>query len=438
MSGGTPRQVLEGVPYAGADFSPDGTELVLAHLVDGKSRLECLPGKVLVPDGADCPRFSPDGRSIAFWDSIEGGTAVSVIDRQGGAKRVVSSGWANIMGTPCWRPDGREIWLTASEHGEGEPVALWAVETGKRRLLMRVPGSLELDDVSRDGRVLLAHHTLTRQVRVASAGEPKERELSWLDASYVSDLSPDGKTLLLVEQGEGSGGGPVSYLGATDGSPAARLGEGWARGLSPDGRFVLSAVEHSGEPQRLTILPTGAGEPHTLAADGLTVFHWGAWLPDGKRVVFTGIGADGISRVYVQGVPDGKPRAIGPERTRILPFSSAVSPDGKYVVTLRSGAVFLQPTDGGEARAIPGLSDPSDRALQWTADGRSLYVYSPRESRSKVWLVDVETGRKNLWKEIPIDEELSGVQMRVTPDGQTWVYSGQKLLSELYVVEGLR
>ncbi len=441
MSGGTPRQVLEGVKYAGGDFSPDGTDLVLARIVDGKPRLEFPPGKTLATDGeADAPRFSPDGRTIAFWESSGDGVRLCVIDREGKSKRTVSGGWAGLEGAPGWRPDGREIWVTASQSGEGEPAALWAVDlAGKRRLVMRVPGALELDDMSRDGRLLLAHHTITRTVLVASADDPKERELSWLDASYVSDLSPDGKTLLLAEQGEGSGGVPVSYLRATDGSPAVRLGEGWARALSPDGRSVFSAVEVPGKPQRLAIYPTGPGEARTLSTEGLTVFHWGAWLPDGKRVVYTAIGTDGISRVYTQMVPDGKPRAISPEKTQIPPFTSPVSPDGKYVVTLRAGRVFLQPTDdGGEPRAVPGLSGPPDRAVQWSADGRSLYVHNPRESRSKIWLVDVETGQKRLWREIPIEEGLGGTQVRITPDGKTWVVSGQKTLAELYVVEGLR
>jgi eukaryotic-like serine/threonine-protein kinase len=440
MSGGTPRQVIEGVAYAGADFASDGTDLVLAHIVDGKSRLEFPPGRVLEADGVNSPRFSPDGRRIAYFHESADLASLCVIDRQGKAKNVLPGVWASNAGAPGWRPDGREIWLTASQ--SGEPLGLWAVDlSGKRRLVMRVPGTLELDDVSRDGRVLLAHHTITRTVRLASVQEPKERELSWLDASFVSEISPDGRMLLLAEQGEGSGGGPVTYLRATDGSPAVKLGEGWARALSPDGRSVLSAVERSGQPQRLVILPTGPGEPRTLETNGLTEFHWGAWLPDGKGVIYTGIGADGISRVYAQAVPVGKPRAISPERTRILPFSSPVSPDGKYVVVLRAGRVFLQPTDGGgEARTVPGLSDPGDRVVQWSADGRSLYVHSPRESRSKIWLADVETGQKRLWKEIPVEEGLGlgGIRVHVTPDGKTWVVSGEKTLSELYVVEGLR
>ncbi len=440
ISGGTPREVLEGVEYAGADFAPDGRELAVAHIVAGKSRLEYPAGKVLVPDGVDCPRFSPDGERIAFLEPDERGqSSLSVIDRLGKSKRVLSTGWASIAGAPGWRPDGREIWFTGS--GPGEPAALWAVElSGRRRLIMRVPGSLELDDISRDGRVLIAHHTTTRTVRAAFAGEPKERELSWLDASFPADLSPDGKTLLLTEQGEGSGPGPAIYLRGTDGRPAVRLGEGFALALSPDGKSVLaSRASGGGKAVSLLILPTGPGEIRTLDADGLTDFGWGAWLPDGTGIVFSAIGKDGASRLYVQVVPDGKPRPIGPDRTRLQPFSSPVSPDGKHVVGVHGGQLLVYPVDGaGEGRLLVGLAPPGDRVIQWRSDSRALYVSRLGERPAKIWLLDPETGQKSLWREMPVEESLGGVQFRVTPDGKTWVYSGQRVLSELYLVEGLR
>ncbi|MEX0878666.1 MAG: protein kinase [Thermoanaerobaculia bacterium] len=439
MSGGTPRQVLEAVRYAGADFSPDGKELAVAHVVNGKARLEFPVGKVLVPEGVDSPRFSLDGASIAFWEDVAGSFAASVIDRSGKSKRTLSPGWANHSGVPCWSADGREVWFTASQPGELE--ALWAVDlSGKQRLVMRVPGGLELDDVSREGRVLIAHHTLTRTVRGASAADPKERELSWLDDSFVGDLSLDGKTLLLTERGEGSGSGAVIYLRGMDGSPAVKLGEGFARGLSPDGKSVLAArTSGGGKNTSLVLLPTGPGQAQTLAGDGLTDFGWGAWLPDGKGVVFSASKPDGVSRLYVQAVPNAKPRAIGPEKTRIQPSTNPVSPDGKYVVALHAGQVLLVPIDGtGEARVVAGLAPSDDRVIQWSSDSGSLYVYRLGERPVKVSLLDLGTGQKRLWKEIAVEDSLGGLQVRVTPDGKTWVYTGRRALSELYLVEGLR
>jgi Tol biopolymer transport system component len=350
----------------------------------------------------------------------------------------LSGGWAGASGVPCWSADGREIWFTASHPGELE--ALWAVDlSGKRRLVMRVPGALELDDISPDGRVLIAHHTLTRTVRGASAADPTERELSWLDDSFVGDLSSDGKTLLLTEQGEGSGPAGMMYLRGTDGSPAVKLGEGFARGLSPDGKWVLAARTSGGTKNAsLVILPTGPGQAQTLEAEGLSDFGWGAWLPDGKSVVFSATGSGGVSRLYVQAVPEGKPRPFGPEKTRIQPWSSPVSPDGKYVVGAHAGQVLLVPLDGGQARVVPGLSPPLDRVIQWSGDSRALYVYRQGELSRKVQLVDLETGQQRLWKEITMENSQGGLQIRVTPDGKTWVYSVRQVLSELYLVEGLR
>ena len=439
MSGGTPREVLEAVGYAGADFSPDGKELAVMHAVDGKRRLEFPIGNVLVPEGVNTPRLSRDGASIAFWESGAESFAVSLVDRLGKSKKTLSAGWARFAGAPCWSADGREVWFTASR--PGEPEALWAVDlSGKRRLVMRVPGSLELGDISREGRALLAHHTSTRTVRGASRDDSKERELSWLDDSYAADLSADGRTLVLTESGEGSGSGASIYLRSTDGSPAVKLGDGFARGLSPDGRWVLAARTSGGvKNTSQVLLPTGPGQVQTLAAEGLSDFGWGAWLPDGKGIVFTATAPGREPRLYVQSLPSGKPRPISPEKTRIPAFSSPVSPDGRHVFGVEGNRVSLYPVDPeGEVRTVPGVSTPNDRVFQWSSDSRALYVHGLRERPLKVWLIDAETGQRTHWKEMALDDSLRREQVRVTPDGRTWVYGGYEVLSELYLVEGLR
>ncbi len=437
MSGGTPRQVLRNVGYGGADFSPDGKDLVVDHSVNGQPRLEFPIGKVVYSGYAESPRVSPDGRSIAFWDGGGAPSAVAVIGRDGGKKHVLSGNWAKHLGAPCWSPDGREIWFTASKPGETE--ALWAVDlSGKQRLLVRSPGSLELDDVSREGRVLVGHFTTMRTVRVASNSTPEPRDLSWLDGSVLNDLSADGRMLLLTERGEGSGSGAVVYLRSTDGSPAIKLGEGLGQGLSPDGKWVLanSATEY-GRAGRLALLPTGPGQPLALDREGLTAVGWGAWLPDGKRIVFTAERQDGVAHLFVQEVPAGKPVPLGPEDA-MLPLppgtASPVSRDGKLVAALHANQVLLVPVDGGQARVVPGLSR-LDRVAQWSADSRSLYVW---ERPAKVWLHDVATGERRLWKEIPVEDSLVVNQIRVTPDGSTWAVYGVQGFSELYLVEGLR
>ena len=61
----------------------------------------------------------------------------------------------------------------------------------------------------------------------------------------------------------------------------------------------------------------------------------------------------------------------------------------------------------------------------------------PMEEGRDVWLHDVDTGQRRLWEEIPVEDSLSVLQIRVTPDGGTWAVYGEQGSSELYLVEGL-
>ena len=444
MSGGTPRQVMETVDSA--DFSPDGRELVISQGFDGKRRLEFPPGNVIVSDDAHSPRFSPDGNTIVFWDHASPDQpSLTLVDRLGKSRKSLTND-SGHSGGPCWKPDGREIWFTARSPGERE--ALWAVDlSGRRRLIMRVPGGLELNDISKDGKVLLAHHTMTRTVRSGSAAGTRERDLSWLDSSVAADLSADGKTLLFTEDGEGSGGEPTVYVRGTDGSPAAKYGKGVACALSPDGKWVLASTPPNakGEITGLLLLPTGPGEERALDRGGLAGFLGGGWLPDSRSVVFSAAPAGGKMRIWLQALPEGKPRPISPEGFRIQPYSNPVSPDGRFVVGVHYGgrgedAVLLFPLDGaGQPRTVSGLGK-GDWVHQWTSDMRGLYVsnFPSQWPPIKVWLFDFETGQRRLWKQIETEKAYGVGYFLVTPDGKTWVYSGGHLTSELYVVEGLR
>ena len=269
MAGGAPRQVLAEVPYGGADWSPDGKNLVVAHVGDDKWRLESPIGKVLALGEFASPRFSADGSLISFWEVTGRTNSVGVIDRLGKSKKILSAGWTETSGAPCWASNGREIWFTAGKAGERP--ALWRVDlSGKLRLAIRVPGTLELDDISGDGRVLLTHSTALQSVRGLGPGQSVESDLSWLDGSMPADLSQDGSTLLLNEEGEGTGARPTIYLRSTDGSPALRLSEGMGMALSPDKQRVLAVFPaEGGKPARLVLLPTGPGEPKDLPIEKL-------------------------------------------------------------------------------------------------------------------------------------------------------------------------
>ncbi|MBY0422638.1 MAG: hypothetical protein K2Q06_10060, partial [Parvularculaceae bacterium] len=55
------------------------------------------------------PRFSPDGRRIAFTSDRGGGDNIWVMNRDGSDKRALTSENFRLLNQPTWSPDGRYI-----------------------------------------------------------------------------------------------------------------------------------------------------------------------------------------------------------------------------------------------------------------------------------------------------------------------------------------
>ncbi len=442
--GGAPRERLENV--TGADWAPDGKMLAVAQFNEGKARIVQSPGEKVLYETAGWItgiRVSPKGDRIAFFEhSVLGdvGGSVSVLDLTGN-KEVLSSGWKALEGLG-WLPDGKQVWFTGSRQTKGNGFNLFAVTLSRReRLVFSAPGTVQLLDLSRDGRRALLRRQTPRAVLMGlAAGEAKERELSLFDFSTAADLSSDGKTLLFYEWGTGVGGNETVYLRKTDGTDAKRLGEGKPLTLSPDGRLAL-ALQHSTPPQ-LVLLPTGVGKPQPLPRGVIGEFlSWAAWSPAGERVFFAAAEPGHRPRTWVQDLDGGLPQPITPEGLA----GTLVAPDGKLIAAVdRHQVYYLCPVDGGEPRPLEGYED-GDVLLQWSRDGRAIFLRGPGDSELKIYRLDIRTGIRRLWKELTppyaagvIDMGTDPGQVRITPDGHSYIYTFWTALGELYIAEGLK
>lgn len=430
LGGGVPREILEFVETA--DWTPDGKDLAIVRFVGGENRLEFPIGKVLYqsPRSLFTPRFSPKGDRIAFYE--RGGT-LYVTDLAGKLTKIAGPGLHGI--SLAWAPSG-EIWTDdRSAQGEGQILAFDS--TGRRRVLARAPGRLIPYDVAADGRALIEHAGSRGTVVGLAPGEPKERDLSWYDSTNPVGLSADGKTALLTERGAASQMVPSFYLRKLDGSPAVKLGEGDARDLSPDGKWVLVRRDQG---KGLRLVPTGTGDAVELPMGSLQLVTHGSFLDDGRRVLIHGKEAEGKEGFYLQDIPAGKPRRIADG----LGYAGRpVSPDGRWLVAFPpewKQDLLLVPVDGGLTRSIPKTNTLD--IVRWSNDGKTVLGMEVGSVSARVFRVDVETGKRELWKELG-PSDLSGVinnsGVLITPDEKGYVYGYlSSVNSDLYMVNGLK
>ena len=439
LSGGTPREVLDNVQDA--DFSANGDSMAVVRYLPENNhwRLEYPVGKVLL-DGIDWishPKISPDGKWIAFAnhenpDGDDEGS-LAVIGADGKEKeRKLSSGWTSLQGI-LWSPAGDEIWFTSTSTGSANnPRAVTL--SGKLRTITNVPGGVWLQDL-RNGKVLaVASHTRL-DIRGKGPGAREERELGWFGWSELRDISADGRKILFEEEGDGGGPNYTVFLRDTDGSPPARIGEGIAGAISPDGKWVITEPAKGGA---LMLVPTGAGESRQLTHDAVR-YGGVRFFPDGKRLLASGIEAGHGGRDYVIDLSTGDSKPITPEGIA----GTLISPDGRSVaVRGPDGKRGIWPLEGGGFRPIPGL-ESNYYVIGWTADGASVYVAPNRGPTKsvKVSRVNIQTGKMEPWRTFG-EETGAGVSTVGTPhlsrDGNAYAYLYVRVLSEAYVVTGLK
>ena len=313
---------------------------------------------------------------------------MAILDRDG--KRVAASEeWASLDGI-AWAPGGREVWFTASLVGADNAVRALSLD-GRVRTVLSGMGRLVLHDLAPDGRVLLERATLRSEMLFRRAGEPEDRDLSWLDFSAPEGIAPDGGTVLFYESGQGGGADYSTFLRKTDGSLPVRVGSGRALALSPDGRWVLSVSLR--KPDSMDLTPTGPGENRKLRVPGLVAHEAAGFVGKDGRIFVTGRDAAGKRATWLTDIAGATPRRLPLPEGHIL-MQNTFSPDGEHFVTScpEKGLSCLYDTDTGDSVPVRG-AQKGWWPVGWDARGRLYFRDRTKLLPETLWRVDPATGR---------------------------------------------
>src|SRR5712691_4183288 len=419
LGGGAPRVICEDVQDAA--FMPDGKELVITRNVGGLYRIESPIGHVIHQSARwiNNVRPSPTGDRFAFLDHplwADNGAAVVVIDRQGKELLRSRQSW-NATGGVAWTPNGEEVWVAATASGAGRDLISISM-SGRERLVLAAHSHTTLHDIAADGRVLVTFENGGREVVAGHPGETQERILSWFDWSWLSDVSQDGKFVLLAEQADAVRGRNTIYVRPVDGSPAVHIGEGQGRGkpFSADGKWIVAET-----PSGLEVIPVGAGQPRKIP---MQLEKYVAWrlFPDNQRLLVLGNEAGQPMHLFEVQIDSGTARQISPV---VVDWPALLSNSGQHVVAMGpDDRALLFPISGGDPQAV-STCGPGDIPIGWTPDDRALWICRRGRVSAIIERAEVDGSARTAWHTIrPADPAgiLDLFPVHITSDGQTYAY----------------
>ena len=355
------------------------------------------------------PRWSPDGRHLAFTSNRGDGPAqLYVLPMTGGEARRLTD-FPRGVSEIAWSPDGAAIAVTARVGGPGE---------GNDKPKTPPPVVVTSLKHKFNGRGFFDGSRWHVFVVALAGGEPRQlTDGDWDDGQIA--WSPDGREIAFVSARHQSRdrdmGQDVWAVPAGGGEPR-RLTPGFgpcsAPVYSPDGRTVAfsgHADRHDlgGRTNSIWLVPAEGGEPRNLTvalgrgiqagplnpgAPPAPIF----WAPDsGALLARVQDGAD--VHLYRVSVPDGAPtRLAGGERV-VDAFS--IAKDGALACQISDpqhpSEVYLVNADGAQERRLTGHNDDLLAELRFP-EAEAVRVPLPDGGSIEGWVIkplDMEPGR---------------------------------------------
>lgn len=411
------------------DVSPDGKTIVFDLLgdiytlpIEGGEATSILSGMAWEMQ----PRFSPDGKSLAFTSDRAGGDNIWVADRDGKNPRQITKETFRLLNSPAWSPDGR--FIAARKHfsssrslGAGE-IWIYHASGGKSGVQLNEKPNDQKDlgepAYSPDGRyVYFSQDTTPGRV-----------------FEYSKDPNPGIYSIRRIDLQKGE---IETVIGSTGGAVRPTP--------SPDGRYLAYVRRHQYQ-TKLFLHDLESGK-NTLLYENLErdmqetwaihgVYPTMAWLPDSSGLVFWAKGklhrldlATRQERMIPFHVKTTRsiaetlrrPVEVAPAKfkTRMLRWATA-SPSGDKVVFQALGYLYIQTLPNGKPQRLTNQNDHFEFYPTWSRDGKQL-AYTTWNDASQSTLRVIAADGKSPSRVISTKPGIF-VEPCFTPDGKALVY----------------
>lgn len=331
-------------------------------------RITAHPGKELFP------RFSPDGKWIAFTGQYDGDEQVYVVPAKGGIPKQLTfypapgplpPRWGYDNQVYGWTPDGSAVLFRSVRDADGVQVLTALYTAGingamPEKLPMPTSGA---GAFSPDGTKMV-YSPLFRDFR-----SWKRYEGGWAQRLYIFDLATSETK-------------PVAHSKRTERDPMW-IGDMIYFVSDRDGTLNLYSFDPRTEAvEQLTHSTTWDVRWASSDANGHIVYEFGGKL----RIFDTRTGEDrGISIT----VPDDglamRPGRISAARN-IESFS--LSPKGERALFVARGDVFTVPIEKGPTRNLTNRSSAHDKWARWSPDGRTIAFISDISGEEQIYLIN--------------------------------------------------